>query len=410
MKAPSLLLMLGAGVTGRRYLEAARAIGADCALVERSSLQDTDYGPLRWRESVPNMLDEQWFAAALRGCAQARPDGVIAFGETHVTAAALLAERLGLRGPGLAAAIVSRDKSLQRGLFDAHGLPQPRWTVVPRASDAVGFVRDELGPTATAVVKPVDGSASLGVQAVDGVTGLLELAASRDAQGKVLVEEYIDGVDFSWEAIVAGGSVLCSSVTSEVMSGPPDFVELAHGCGPDVVASVGPLGDELGQRVVRALGVDTGMVHLELRVRPDGTPVVIEVAVRTPGCRLMDLFQIATGIDAYRLLACLALGQPAATTLHERGPARSGAAVFFTARPGSVESITGVEEARRLPGVRELRLDVEIGSLVRPLSSAHDRVGQAIVCVDSPDERDAVVAKLLNTVVVNTTQEGRSAS
>ena len=75
------------------------------------------------RRLVENSDDEAWIAAAAAALREDGPViGVIPFSEPHVRPAALLAEELGLPGPGLRAAWTSRNKYLQRELFARQGL------------------------------------------------------------------------------------------------------------------------------------------------------------------------------------------------------------------------------------------------------------------------------------------------
>ena len=132
------LLLVGVGVMGRPYITAARRLGLRVRAVEVDSRADLVRSDVDALYTARGSLDEAWAEAAFAAIADARPDGVIAFTEWHVTAAALVQHRLGVAGPSLHAAVVSRNKALQRGLFAAAGVPQPGYTLVgslPQAAD-----------------------------------------------------------------------------------------------------------------------------------------------------------------------------------------------------------------------------------------------------------------------------------
>ena len=87
----------------------------------------------------------------------------------------------------------------------------------------------------------------------------------------------------------------------------PYFVEVAHRCGHRFTdVELRRKADALVDGVVHALGMRTGIVHLEFRVDAHG-PVVMEVAVRTPGDYIMELLRMTYGFDPYSVAIALAL-------------------------------------------------------------------------------------------------------
>src|SRR5580704_7834119 len=112
------LLMVGAGSMGSGYLDAAVRRGLPVALVERERWFDA------YRDRVAELFpcaassDEHWTAAAVDAARRWRPDLVVGFAEPHVLAAAWVQDSGGLPGPGLRAAVATRDKALQRTLGD----------------------------------------------------------------------------------------------------------------------------------------------------------------------------------------------------------------------------------------------------------------------------------------------------
>jgi biotin carboxylase len=392
------LLMVGAGKTGRAYLKAARRRGVGCLLLETAQHRHTEYGHLLARAQVPGSLDEQWLFAGLEIAAAHAPTGVLPFGERHVLAAELIAERFHLRGASLGAAIISRNKALQRSVCDAAGVPQPRWTVAESAGQARSWLENDLDGR-TAVVKPLSGFASIGVSAIRDPSQIEDVVGSQPVP--FLVEEFIPGDDYSWEAFVLDGAVLLSSVTADNMSANGEFVETGHFCGSDVAERVQERAGVLGRAVVRALGVRTAMVHVEFKLADSGPIALIEVAVRAPGGRHMALFKAATGVDPFELRVRLALGLPVDELLLRREAPLSAATVIFVAEPGVVTNITGVQEASALPGVQDVDISVKSGDRVGELRSGLDWAGLATVVAASPERRDELVRQVKDVVHIH---------
>ncbi len=130
-------------------------------------------------------------------------------------------------------------------------------------------------------------------------------------------------------------------------------------------------------------------------------PRVIESHNRPGGDRIRDLVEEAYGFDIERYtVAWPGGGLPA---LDERpAPLRSAATRFLGAEPGTVTAVEGLEAARALDGVVEVDLPVEPGSVVRPLRSSWDRLGQVIAVAPDADAAVALCEKACATIRVTT--------
>jgi biotin carboxylase len=128
------------------------------------------------------------------------------------------------------------------------------------------------------------------------------------------------------------------------------------------------------RRVVDALGTGSGIMHLELRLEPDG-PHIMEVAVRTPGDYIMDVVEAATGVDLFDAVIAVACGEKPDVAARRDDVA----AVWFpTTDPGTVTAVHGVPEIQRMDGVVNIEIDVGPGAEIHPLRSSMDRIGMVI--------------------------------
>ena len=64
--------------------------------------------------------------------------------------------------------------------------------------------------------------------------------------------------------------------------------------------------------------------------------------------------------------------------------------------------ITGIEEARRIPGVTDLEVYCREGETVRPLTSGSDRVGHIIAMADTRAAALAAVREAEQTLHIET--------
>ncbi|MGW6391716.1 ATP-grasp domain-containing protein [Streptomyces sp. NPDC055103] len=400
MSAPKDLLVVGVGTMGRPYLEAAARLGLRVRAVEAAA--GWEGRPVDLAESfyrVEGHEEEDWAAAVALAVADRVPDGLVSFAEPHVLAGALAQERLGLPGPSLHAAVISRNKALQRAVFAAHGVRQPEHLLVPDVAEARAWMLERL----PVVVKPLTRAGSEGVELVRTAEEAAEVIARRSGEGKVLVEEAIEGPEFSWEALVRDGEVLFENVTAKETTPPPYFVELTHRCAhrfeDDELAT---LVHEFTRGALSAVGMRTGLVHLEFKVDGRG-PALMEIAVRTPGDYLPDAVGLAYGFDLYEAVVRLALALPV-DELIRTSPVSWSATHFPTAVPGTITTITGVEETTAHPSVVRVRLRKSPGDTVLPLTSSARRMGHVLVDSPSPSEREDTLKHVRETLSITTEQ------
>ncbi len=258
--------------------------------------------------------------------------------EHFVPLAAHAAAALGLPGIDPDGVTPLRHKHRMRRAVAAAGLDQPRYRTVSCERSAEAAYR-ELGPVC--VVKPVDQSGSLGVRRVSSPreARLAFRAALRTGDrfgvrgaGLVLVEEYVEGPEYSVEGYVEDGRVRVLGVTEKILGAEPHFVEVGH-----IVPALLEPGTALEIEryvtgVLYAVALRTGPFHAEVRRAARG-PLLMEVAARLPGDRIPDLLRLASGHDLYEIMLRCYLGQPASpAAAAPRTASRAGIRYFL--RPG----------------------------------------------------------------------------
>lgn len=311
----------------------------------------------------------------------ARPVTAVVPGlEYAVVAAAEIAERLGLPGASGPAAATLRDKSRLRRVTSAAGVRNPRWTEIRSAQDIADFAG--CGPV---VVKPADRQGSVGVQLLDsvdaqGARDAWEAVVGADEPGKIpdrpmrwryLAEERLVGQEFSVEALVDSGTVVFLNVTEKFVAPGRHPVEAGHLLPAELGDDERAEFDKSMRMLVTATGFGTGILHAEW-MRTDEGLTLIECAGRCPGDRITDLVDLAYETSLRTCLIDLLSGRAT------RPPAAAATTVtiqFLSARPGTVEAVDGIEEARSLPGVDSVHVSVRPGDRTRAWSSSWDRSG-----------------------------------
>jgi biotin carboxylase len=247
-----------------------------------------------------------------------RVQGITTHSEGKIILGATVAAKLGVRFFPVQSAQALTDKALERDALDAAGVPVPaRWLLSAGAGttgvdDAVEAVRFP------AVLKPRSADGSRNVVRVDSADELdAALSAIDDVRGdvKLIVEELLEGRDpdpdfadvFSLETVVADG------IAYHLMStGRFGFAAPFRETGTFMPSLVGP--DDLAaslqmvDRAIAALGITDGMVHIELKITPDG-PRIIETNGVMGGGAIANGLEAITGVNLCRCALDVATGR-----------------------------------------------------------------------------------------------------
>lgn len=202
---------------------------------------------------------------------------------------------------------------------------------------------------------------------------------------RFLVEEWIQGPEFSVETFSFEGRHVAAAITEKLA---PGFIEWGH-VQP---ARLSPLDEAaLVHRVTEFLdvmGLRDGVAHTEVRLSPAG-PRIIESHNRVAGGRVMDLTLPCYGVD----LEELSVGWPfrLVPALRERPTPTGGTCVnFLTADAGRVVSIEGLEEIRAHPGVRDVQVGVAVGDVIPETADNFDRNDIGSIVAGAADATSAV--------------------
>lgn len=231
-----------------------------------------------------------------------------------------VAQQLGLSGNSMACTVKSTNKHHMRRAFEEHGDPSPRSILVDETTDL-----SALQLTYPVIVKPTDRSGSRGIYKLEDPSGLEEAvrtSASLGFEKKALVEEFVEGDEYSVEGISFNGCHHILTMTQKFTTGAPHFIETGH-------REPAPVGDEMLERVrqvvmhaLDSLEIRNSASHSEIKITPAGDVKLIEIGGRMGGdCIGSDLVRYSTGIDYVRAVIQVACGiEPDLTPVCEPVP------------------------------------------------------------------------------------------
>ncbi|MFT5684956.1 MAG: biotin carboxylase [Myxococcota bacterium] len=329
---------------------------------------------------VSDCLDPAALSEACRAFAGewGRVDRLIGFLEQMQEALATARDAVGIPGMGSKAASNFRDKNQMKAVLRAAGLPVARQRLIRSGADALSFVEAVGYPI---VLKPIAGMGSKNTMRAStpeelyAALNILLPSPERPIQG----EEFITGSEHTFESVSIGGKVVWSS-TSYYLPGPLKVLETPwmQYCVLLPRQTIPPHAtnfDALNARALKALGMETGLSHMEWFIRPDGSPVISEVGARPPGVHLMPMMGLAHGVDMWD--AWVKLMIRGEFSIPER-KAAVGVAFFRAQGPGRVvKNVEGVEAAKAAVG--KWVVNSRLPRVGQPRSEHYEGEGYAIV-------------------------------
>jgi hypothetical protein len=386
-----------------RYIEALVAL-EDCRpLVISQDSEDRLPATLRDKLAghyrVGNCLDGAELADALRALQQhlGPIDTVFGVLEQLQLPVAEARDLAGVAGMGRDLVEGFRDKNKMKDVLRAAKVPVARHALVQSEADARSFAATVGLPI---ILKPVDGLGSRGTQRIQTAAALDEaLQTLRPSpQAPLQAEEFVMGSERTCETVCIGGKPVWSSGTW-YMNRPLEVLE-----NPWMqYCVILPREEELlefkaflptNRAALRALGMQTGLTHMEWFLRKDGSHVVSEVGARPPGVHIMPMLSMAYGEDFTALWVRLMVH----ATWPKKLVRKSAVGVAFFRGQGRGERVAAVQGvAAAQEAVGALVVEAKLPQVGQPRASGYEGEGYAIV--QAPDT--ATVRDALRTLITS---------
>jgi carnosine synthase len=439
-----IVVFVSPGYPGKRFIfEKAHELGVKCIVIDSpgSWTQELERKGIieRLIEIDMSRDDDEVFSDCVASLsANPRLDGICTFVELSAPLAARLSEKFNLPGHGVKAVSMARDKHQTRQAVESHPATLQyaiRNYLITDGSDAelqkaafhVGF---------PAVLKPVSGAASLGVQKVSNIEELMrtyrvindlvsELVVSSGALERrvrmatnesesesteasaeqfhsnvstlqntaIVLEEYVSGQEVDIDIVLCEGKITFCEISDNGPTEEPYFGE-TYNCCPSLLTTEDQ--NSLTRMALRitteALGFRSGVFHVEAKMSPNG-PRLIEVNCRMGGGPIRSVHLVRSDVDLVVEQLILAVGLPAYPTPR---PVSERPAIGFlevnATRSGSVNTLDFLNGIEKRPGMVYFIPFIGVGEhIFGPEEGQPTWVAEALFMRDTPDEaaRDA---------------------
>ena len=282
----------------------------------------------------------------------------------------------------------STDKFQMKQRFLEGGVPCARGRLIHDAGEA----QDLNFPL---ICKPRDNSGSRGVKLCRSLSELdscIKEALEVSKLDTVLVEEFIEGREFSIESLHYDGKSEVIQFTEKKTTEFPYNVELGHKQPANLTDDHRNQIRDIIVKIAHCMHFENCPSHTELKINERGI-FVIETSPRLGGDYITStLTPLSTGINLEDQLLHIALGEPVDTTTGRVD--KASAVCFFSLPEGKVKAIDPkINEVESWPNIQNFLFKLKVGDKVNKITSSLNRYGQFIVNGECRSEIDSIVEK-----------------
>ena len=386
------LLVLAAGILQKPIIKRAHEMGYYVIAADGNphacGFNDAD------KAVCANITDEQ---VMLNIAKTENIDGVIhPCSEVSMSVMGRINDELNLSGVTYEQAIKSTNKHLMRKAFEDYGAPSPISFCYDSREKAWRCFCNKMPKDA--ILKPSRNSGSRGIAKItkgiseEEFNGLFDRAKDESRDNSVMLEQFIEGPEFSVEIIIWNSNINVLTVTDKKTTGAPYFVELGHNqpsvYKDDIVDQI----KEAAVLGVRALGVNNCACHAEIKYE-NGKAYIMEIGARMGGDFISTvLTELSTGIDMIAAAINCALGiEP---NLKPEMQPQGVCIRYFCPKPGRLFAIKNIDILDN-PHVYSWEMYHSSGDIISEVTNSLNRSGHVIVT--GQDAQEAI--KLADSII-----------
>lgn len=238
-----------------------------------------------------------------------------------------------------------RNKKIMKCLFEHHNVDTPKSRNFYNEQELIELLKEFSFPV---IIKPIDFGGSGGVYLANNLEESLKFYHQsqetmekyadifKTSKNEFLVEEFIDSEDeVSVEVLCGQEFYNVITVTEKYLSPKPWFTEMGH-VVPSHRFRERRITD-LAVNACKALGINRGVAHVEIKVKEDKL-YVIEAAARPGGDAIMDLIESSYVINPYTLHISMYIDNENNDVLNFK-PSQTSAIAFMKAPLGEIKRI-----------------------------------------------------------------------
>lgn len=411
------ILILGAGIMQRPAIQSAKNLGLKVFVVDANPSAPC-VGEADFFEPIDLKDSEAIARYALSLKENAGLKAVFTAGTDFSASVAYACEKCGFPNHSFRAAENASNKALMRQCFRDADVPCPGFLEIKKQS-----LKEILSPNVLKnlvypqVVKPVDNMGARGcrmVRSEDELFPALSEAFEFSRTQTAILEEFMDGPEFSIDALLYDGTLTITGFANRHIFFPPYFIEMGHtmpsqNSYKDYIALIKTFACG-----IKSLGLSCGAAKADIKMTKAG-PMVGEIAARLSGGYMSGwTFPYSSGLNLTEQAILVALGKTPQMleerrfSLEEHEPFEifaytsklACAERAWISIPGKVKEILNLDEAGKIEGVKNIFPRVSAGDEVRFPKSNVEKCGNIISVANTRAEAEKIAQEAVGKITL----------
>lgn len=398
MNKQKTILVFGGGVLQTSIIQKIKNRNIRCIVIDPNA-----QAPGRNIADVFETVDGTDFAGTCTVIEKYNVNGIItAATDKPLVMMAKVASKYGFPFFSEKTAAITTDKWLMKKQFEESNIPHATGYKVNSTKDINDY---------PVIIKPVDNSGSRGVglcKTSKEASKFINEAMAHTRKDFILVEEHIEGQEYSVEAIHTHEQTDILQVTEKQLSEFPSRVEMGHLAPAELDSDTLNAIESIIKKIAKGFKYKACASHTEIKIN-NGKITVIETSPRLGGDMITShLVPLSTGQDIEDFLIDICLDSKPILANRKR----NFAGIFYINLPlGTVTDIHDLSAIRNHPNCISLEVTVKVGDEIQEIKNSLDRYGHVVVQANDLEQlnllRDEFLSRIVRNIEVNANSKGK---
>lgn len=389
------IMVLGAGRGQMGLINAIKRDGHKCIVASI----DGNYPGLKVADEICN-VDITDLDAVSKAVKELKMDAVTTCClDTGIAALGYACDKNNLIGLSSKAAKISNDKFLMKTAFMENGVNTARFKRVNSKEDIAEVIDEFDFPM---IVKAIDLQGSKGIYIANNEEELysgFEKTMNDTNKDFCIIEEFIVGEEFGAQSFIVDGEILYVMPTGDITYLSGTNVPVGHYVPLKVDDELLAKIEEQVKLAIKAIGLNNCAVNVDLILK-DNKIYIIELTGRVGANCLPELSSIYFGIDVYKMIYEMAIGNDAKSYfLKEKNDFTTPcyAKMITSEKSGKLKQIKNKNDMSN-PNIYEITFFVNEGDEVAKFTNSRDCLGQVIVKGNTLEECETFIEEVISNI------------
>jgi len=336
-------------------------------------------------------------------------DGVFSLGYENLPVIASICEHFGINGITMEQALNCTLKDRRIEILKRNNVNVPFFKIIKSIEESLSFSKYLKYPV---IIKPNDKTSSIGVLKVMNESEFLfalEHSFSLSNYHTVLVEEYLEGTEHTFEGFVVNSEIFYTGISDRNYTQKNLFHPYIFENGdtlPSKLSSlcISKIQDEI-KKSISALNINNLTFHCDILLVNNQTPYVLEIVSRISGAKFgTDLVPLSNGINIIKNAIRLSLNLPIEKEDLKAKYCRFVISRYlFPLKSGKVKYIGNINLVKdKFENIYDIIWEkkIEIGDQINNYQSGKDLIASVIVWGSTLQEAENLAEECLKNIPI----------